>query len=1228
MYGALDGTYTLGGTDPDIENFTEAMIYLTYGGLCGHPVTINVRDGIYQEQLNLICLPGSSDTTGITFRSESGDSSQVILTYEASTNDDNHVVRLDAVKHVTFEKMTFEATGDSYGRVAHIGSVYSAKFENCAFIGKMDAGSSWDLNLVWMSNSSGDSCEFIQNLFYGGSIAVTCTSSYTSGLVIRDNIIEEANQGIQLYGFISPVIESNKITAKSMGITVTSCDEKTSIQNNLVHIKGYNTMGIMGIQIYSCSGSMNKEGLIANNFITVENLEGSSLILNGIYISEVDSLNIYHNSVNMTNTAPGSYSEVITLESAENINLLNNIFANFNGGYAINCNSSLLNYVDTSDFNNYFTTGNYLARVGKTEYSTLSNWLYYHPGMDANSVSYNPYFNSVTDLTPSQHLINDAGTQVASVTTDIFGTTRSANPDIGAAEFDINGLDAGLVNIFTTEEFLCDGEYHFNALIKNNGTTTLTGASVNWSVNDVQQTAASWTGSLDIGEIDTVLMGTYSFTIDTVGFAPLVVKAWSSDPNNGTDEDSSNDNALTEFISGIKGTFTIGDDPPDNFATFTEAINFLNESPGLCGPVIFNVADGVYKESLTLYEIPGTSETNFILFRSASQDSTAVTIKHPEKNGKKKISFDYPLVYFYGADYVIFNQISFIQEEFAPVFQYEDGSTYNLVSNCYLKGLNGSDEYLSIVYAGDETSNPDHYNAFVNNIFELGSCGIHWYGDNSNDETLFEKGLIIRENQFINQYYDPIFIEYIDQTSITNNYFSNLTAEKSNPGEVIYIYNDEYPGYFEISGNRIEMDNCWSAIYIDYVFAKAGKYSLIANNSISLFNDGEVDAVYIEGSDNTKIINNSINVINSIHAHCLYISDARNIEILNNIFSSADDLINISSPVSGVTYCDYNIYYNSGGQFGYWETYGDVLDFDKWQEVTGWDNHSLFEDPGFLSETDLNVCNPDIDGAGTSTQWITTDQDGNLRNPTNPDPGAYEFTSVANIDLGDDLLICPGEVITLDAGPSEGTYLWSTGETTRTIQVDTPDTYSVEITSGCGTGSDTIIVSANPDQAVADFDYTMDHELVIFNNLSTGGSAYLWDFGDGLTSTDINPYHTFPASDLYSVKLVAYNDCKSDSVTKDITVVYTGLGSLDESRNIQLYPNPSQGIFTLEVQLENQDDLEIRIYDVVGKLIYTDLAANVLQYREKVDLSNFAKGIYYLHIQTHDEVIKKPVILQ
>ncbi|MEO5569904.1 MAG: M4 family metallopeptidase [Bacteroidia bacterium] len=66
---------------------------------------------------------------------------------------------------------------------------------------------------------------------------------------------------------------------------------------------------------------------------------------------------------------------------------------------------------------------------------------------------------------------------------------------------------------------------------------------------------------------------------------------------------------------------------------------------------------------------------------------------------------------------------------------------------------------------------------------------------------------------------------------------------------------------------------------------------------------------------------------------------------------------------------------------------------------------------------------------------------------------------------------------------------------------------------------------------------------VNFTNLSNNAGTFTWDFGDGGTSTAVNPVHTYNAYGSYDVKLVAdAGTCGIDSVTK---VGYISIDSLN-----------------------------------------------------------------------------------
>ncbi len=61
-------------------------------------------------------------------------------------------------------------------------------------------------------------------------------------------------------------------------------------------------------------------------------------------------------------------------------------------------------------------------------------------------------------------------------------------------------------------------------------------------------------------------------------------------------------------------------------------------------------------------------------------------------------------------------------------------------------------------------------------------------------------------------------------------------------------------------------------------------------------------------------------------------------------------------------------------------------------------------------------------------------------------------------------------------------------------------------------------------------------DTVTFQNLSTNSTSYLWNFGDGQTSTDVNPKHLYTMPGVYHVTLVAYNGSLTDTASADITV--------------------------------------------------------------------------------------------
>lgn len=77
------------------------------------------------------------------------------------------------------------------------------------------------------------------------------------------------------------------------------------------------------------------------------------------------------------------------------------------------------------------------------------------------------------------------------------------------------------------------------------------------------------------------------------------------------------------------------------------------------------------------------------------------------------------------------------------------------------------------------------------------------------------------------------------------------------------------------------------------------------------------------------------------------------------------------------------------------------------------------------------------------------------------------------------------------------------------------------------------------DPVEADFTFTADGLTVTFANASKNAAKYTWNFGDGETSTDENPTHTYATSDSYEVSLKAVS-ASGKSNTKKQTVKVAG----------------------------------------------------------------------------------------
>jgi PKD repeat protein len=156
---------------------------------------------------------------------------------------------------------------------------------------------------------------------------------------------------------------------------------------------------------------------------------------------------------------------------------------------------------------------------------------------------------------------------------------------------------------------------------------------------------------------------------------------------------------------------------------------------------------------------------------------------------------------------------------------------------------------------------------------------------------------------------------------------------------------------------------------------------------------------------------------------------------------------------------------------------------------------------------------------------------------------------------------------------------------------------------------------------VAQFNFTVSGEQVYFNNTSLMASAYNWDFGDGSSSFEINPSHTYSSSGTFTVNLKATNCGIENNFIQNVTISQLNIENPENNdANLLIYPNPTNA--TLNIQLGNDLTINsLKIYDIFGKQIIEET-----ENTNQVDIRNLSNGIYIVEVESEGIVFRKKII--
>ena len=152
----------------------------------------------------------------------------------------------------------------------------------------------------------------------------------------------------------------------------------------------------------------------------------------------------------------------------------------------------------------------------------------------------------------------------------------------------------------------------------------------------------------------------------------------------------------------------------------------------------------------------------------------------------------------------------------------------------------------------------------------------------------------------------------------------------------------------------------------------------------------------------------------------------------------------------------------------------------------------------------------------------------------------------------------------------------------------------------------------NEEIAIADFSYDQSGSTFTFTNSSWRSTDFLWDFGDGNTSIEVNPVHTYVNPGNYTVSLIASNECGEDTLAL--------VGQVQTNALKEVSPMRLSQISSSSYQLDLQGFLSVSLVNTNGQLLKSYRLSELTDHSKlMIDLSSFSSGIYFLKVETLTE---------
>jgi PKD repeat protein len=157
----------------------------------------------------------------------------------------------------------------------------------------------------------------------------------------------------------------------------------------------------------------------------------------------------------------------------------------------------------------------------------------------------------------------------------------------------------------------------------------------------------------------------------------------------------------------------------------------------------------------------------------------------------------------------------------------------------------------------------------------------------------------------------------------------------------------------------------------------------------------------------------------------------------------------------------------------------------------------------------------------------------------------------------------------------------------------------------------------------ANFTSIISGGTAIFSDASAGGTSWMWDFGDGTTSTQQNPTHTYTTTNGPHLVTLTVNGICSFSASVTVSV---GIEQLANGMTLNIAPNPAQGHTNLSFSQQLPEELRVELMSVDGRIVLESiLPAGTTS--KVLNVSELTPALYLMRLSTNEMVEVRKIVI-